>query len=242
MKKRPLPETGARLEEISTEWAILLDPGRFVARYAQAMRKYLRALIRDPHDAEEVFQDFCLRVAEQQGFVRARPDRGRFRDYLKAALRHSAFNFLRHKQPNQPSDSALWLRLAAAPSAERADQAWLDEWRRCILERVWQVLQRHEEGSRGSLAHTVLRLIIDEPDEDSQALAARTSALVGRPLRPDAFRKQVSRARLLLARALVQEVAQTLDRPTPAQVQEEMIELSLWHYVRDYLPADWLGS
>ena len=68
------------------------------------------------------------------------------------------------------------------------------------------------------------------------ALAARTSTLTGRPLRADAFRKQVSRARFMLAKLLVREVIQTLDRPTPEQVKEELVELSLWEYVRDFLP------
>jgi hypothetical protein len=69
-------------------------------------------------------------------------------------------------------------------------------------------------------------------------LAARTSALIGRPIRADAFRKQVSRARFKLAKLLVREVAQTLDHPTADRIKEELIEISLWEYVRDFLPRE----
>ena len=57
-------------------------------------------------------------------------------------------------------------------------------------------------------------MLLEYPRDDAKALAARTSALTGRPLRPEAFRKQVSRARFMLAKLLVREVIQTLDRPT----------------------------
>jgi hypothetical protein len=228
-----------RLSEISTEWSILVDPARFVLRYEEAIRSYLAALIQNPHDTEEVVQDFFLKITRLHGFFRVRAERGRFRDYLKAAIRNAALNFLRNKEPASPIDSALWLRLMADKSQPDAEQAWLDEWRRCLLERAWQALEERQKASSGSLAHTVLRLIVDEPDKDSSALAARTSLLVGRPIRADAFRKQVSRARLLFAQALVDEVAQTLDKPTPELVEEELMDLSLWEYVRNYLPSDW---
>jgi RNA polymerase sigma factor (sigma-70 family) len=228
-----------RLDEISTEWSILVDPARFVARYEDAIRRYLSALIKNPHDAEEVVQDFFLKITRLHGFFRVRAERGRFRDYLKSAIRNAALNFLRDKQPASPIDSALWLRLTADRSQPEAEQAWLDECRRCLLERAWQALERRQKASRGSLAHTVLRLIVEDPDQDSSQLAARTSLLAGRRIRADAFRKQVSRARLLFARALVDEVAETLDQPTPTLVQEELMDLSLWEYVRNYLPPGW---
>jgi RNA polymerase sigma factor (sigma-70 family) len=171
----------AKLSQISTEWSILVDPARFVLRYEDAIRSYLAALIRNPHDAEEVVQDFFLKITRLRGFFRVRAERGRFRDYLKTAIRNAALNFLRDREPASPIDSALWLRLTADPSQPDAEQAWLNEWRRCLVERAWHALEERQKASRGSLAHTVLRLIVDEPEKDSNELAARTSLLVGRP-------------------------------------------------------------
>jgi hypothetical protein len=80
---------------------------------------------------------------------------------------------------------------------------------------------------------------MDNPLEDTKTLAARTSALIGRPLRAEAFRQQVSRARRTLVKFLLEEVTQTLDEPTAENVEEELIELGLWKYVRAFLPAGW---
>ncbi len=236
-----------RLDEISTEWAIVRDPARFVLRYAPAIQRYLAALIPNPHDAEEVAQEFFLRVA-QHGFVRTRQEGGRFRDYLKAAVRNAALNCLRRDhglRPAGPGPSSSALRSGTTLGADipdktraAADQAWAAEWRRCLLDRAREALEKYERRSPGNLFHTVLSLLVERPLDDSKALAVRASALIGRPLRPEAFRKQVSRARRMLARLLVQEVARTLDDPTPERIKEELIDLALWEYIRGFLPAE----
>jgi hypothetical protein len=85
----------------------------------------------------------------------------------------------------------------------------------------------------------VLRLVLDHPEDDSEALAARISDSLGHPVRADAFRKQLSRARRVFARLLVIEVTRTLDYATPEKVEEELTELGLMRYVRRFLPPDW---
>jgi RNA polymerase sigma-70 factor (ECF subfamily) len=108
-----------------------------------------------------------------------------------------------------------------------------------MLGRVWQALDQHQRQSAGNLFFTVLRVSCDHPEEDSKALAARVSALTGKPLKPDAFRKQLSRARRQFAELLIAEVEQTLEEPTPEGVEEELIDVGLMEYVREFLPADW---
>ena len=58
----------ANLSQISTRWPLISDPVQFVFRYAEPIQRYLGAIIKNPHDAEEVVQDFLLR-AFQHGFV-----------------------------------------------------------------------------------------------------------------------------------------------------------------------------
>src|SRR5438105_3561459 len=89
--------TTRRLDEISTEWTIISDPAQFVLRYGPAVQLYLTVLLRNRHDAEDVAQDFFMRIT-RLGFVHARRERGRFRDYLKVAVRNTALNFLRSKR------------------------------------------------------------------------------------------------------------------------------------------------
>jgi RNA polymerase sigma-70 factor (ECF subfamily) len=222
------------LEEITTRWSLITNPLQFVLRYAPAVRRYLEALVRNPHDAEDVAQNVLLRMVGRP-FTPDRVSRGRFRDYLKAVLRNAAIDFFRQSgcYPTEPAD----LDMLPGPDPElAADRAWLAEWRSCLLQRAWEELEQHERDAPDSLAYTTLRLAADHPDEDSPALAARASALAGRPVRPDAFRKQLSRARRRFAQLLVHEIRQTLEHPESAEVLEELGHLELMEHVRDYLP------
>src|SRR5262249_54204687 len=100
-----------------------------------------------------------------------------------------------------------------------------------------RALERHQRSAPGNLGYTVLRLTVDHPDANSRELAARAAERSGQPLSPEAFRKQLSRARRLFAELIAAEVRQTLDGATDQQVQDELADLGLLEYVRDYLPA-----
>jgi DNA-directed RNA polymerase specialized sigma24 family protein len=233
---QPDAEPKSMLDQISTRWSQISDPVQFVLRYAPAIQKYLEALIKDPHDAEEVAQDFLL-TGLQRGFLRTDDLRGRFRDYLKAGVRNAALmHFRRRKAARRGGPDPAYLP-ARGEARARAEAEWVAGWRRCVLDRAWQALEHHQGRSPGNLCYTVLRLAAEHPDEDSAALAARAAALAGRPLRADAFRKQLSRARRLFAEFVQQEVAQTLDETAPEALEDELRELGLLAYVRPYLPA-----
>jgi RNA polymerase sigma-70 factor (ECF subfamily) len=209
---------------------------QFVLRYARAIRKYLEALLQNSHDAEEAAQDFLLKGI-LRGFVLTTQLRGRFRYYLKTAVRNAALNYLqRHKQDRPGAIDPAHL---ADPRDEQtqAEEDWIAEWRRCAIERALQALDHHQQQTRDNLFHTVMVLSLDYPDEDSTALARRASAAVGRPIQAAAFRKQLSRARHRFAELLVAEVTLTLEQPTPEQVEEELSEVGLLAYVRPYLPT-----
>jgi hypothetical protein len=224
------------IDQISTHWPMITDPVQFVMRYGPAIQGYLSALLKNPYEVEEVSQNFILRVL-QTGLVQEGDVRGRFRSYLITAVKNAALTHLRRRQPLQPDNAAL--QNVAAPQEDllAADQAWLSEWRRCLLLSVWERLEEHQRQAPGNLCHTVLRLTADHPDEDSRQLAARASAALGRPLQPEAFRKQVSRARRLFAELVVKEVERTLRDPTPERVDEELVSLNLLKYVRPFLDA-----
>jgi RNA polymerase sigma-70 factor (ECF subfamily) len=223
-----------RLELIETDWTLVFEPAHVVLRYAPAVQSYLNTLLRNRHDAEEVAQEFFLWVT-QHGLPRVRQDRGRFRDYLKKVVRNKALNFLR--DAHRPSADANLLNVPAPEdTSEIPEQEWLLHWRGCLLKRAWQRLEDHQERSPKSRYFTVLNLCATHPGEDSRQLAARAGALDGAAISPDAFRKQVSRARRLFAELLVHEVAQTLERPEPVDVEDELVDLGLMTYVREYLP------
>ena len=74
---------------------------------------------------------------------------------------------------------------------------------------------------------------------DSVEQARIASERANRPLTPEAFRKQVSRARRLMAECILLEVARGVIPPTPTAVEAELHELGLWERVHEYLPSDW---
>jgi RNA polymerase sigma factor (sigma-70 family) len=226
----------SRLEDISTKWNLISDPAHFVLRNAPAIQRYVGALVRNRHDAEEVTQEFFLRVTQHGLFRLAR--KGRFRDYLKKVVRNAALNHLRRNHAPKPIGFSILQDSLADKTQAAADQIWAAEWCKGLLERACRALEEHQRRSPGNLSHIVLNMLVDHPLDDSKTLAARTSAVIGRPLRAEAFRKQVSRTRRLLAKLLVKEVAQTLDDPTPQQIKDELIELALWEYIRPYLAAE----
>lgn len=223
------PAAPPLLEQISTRWSLIIDPVQFVLRYAPAMKRYLGALVKDGHDAEDVAQSFLARMMDRP----VSPERfegRRFRDFLKASLRNAAVTHFR-SQGRLPKGVANLNHIPAPDTDSAADRAWLAEWRNCVLQRAWEGLEQHKRD-----AYVVLRLAADFPNEASATLAERAAALVGHPLRVDAFRKQLSRARRRFARCVIDAVRQTLERPTAAEVIEELSELGLMEYVRDFLP------
>jgi hypothetical protein len=223
----------SRIEGISTRMSVVDSPERFVLRYGKAIRAYIGALMRDAQDADDVTQELLLEVL-RRGLARREPGRGRFRDYLKAIIRNSVADCF-HKR-GLPVQQGLDLDLVAA-SDKPAEKQWLADWRNCILDAAWTALEAHQHANPGNWSYTVLRLVVDHPAEDSVQLAARLSKRIGQSMRPDAFRKQVSRARHIFARLMVDEVKQTLSDPTPQQVHEELLEVGLLGYVRSELAA-----
>src|SRR5262249_25185627 len=163
------------LEHISTHWHVVGDPLQFVMRYAAAVRRYVGALVKNPHDCEDVVQDFLLRTVRRP-FTPEQIRRGRFRDYLKAVLRNAALTHFR-RGAHAPSAGPHHRRGIAAEVDDDANRAWLAEWRDCLLRRAWQALELHEQAAPEGIAYTVLRLAADHPDESSASLAARAAAL-----------------------------------------------------------------
>jgi hypothetical protein len=223
-----------RLDQIETDWSLVFEPSHIVLRYAHAVQSYLRAFLRNEHDAEEVAQDFFLWVS-QNGLPRASQSRGRFRDYLKKVVRNKALNSLRNK-PRYSSDTDLLSLRDPEDAQDILDQEWLLHWRSCLLNRAWKRLAEHQKRSPRSRYFTVLFLCAQHPGENSRQLAARASVIDGSTLTAAAFRKQTGRARQHFAELLVHEVARTIDKPSPGDVEEELADLGLMAYVRDYLP------
>ncbi|MEM6469986.1 MAG: hypothetical protein AAF802_10565 [Planctomycetota bacterium] len=219
------------LREISTRWSAVKDVNRFVLRYTEAMSRLLRLVLEDEDAAREVLQAFLLKVVER-GFRDSIPESGRFRDYLARSLRNAAIDYLRLKKPQQASEEMLQ---QLESEWEDVDGQWRKQWTECLLDRAWQQLEHHQYETPNSIAYDSLRLSTDKPESASSDLATELSSTLGRKIEPATFRQNLHRARLRFAALLVQEVRETLENPTPQQLDDEVTSLGLQPYIERYL-------
>lgn len=223
-------ERPRELKLISTHWTMVSNPSRFVTRYGAAVRAYLRALLPTRHDADDVEQEFLLQVVER-GFPTVAPGRGYFRHYLIAVVRNAALAHLK-RQSKRPLASADLAQVATDSDATRE---WQQSWRECVLQNTWHALRDHQKRTKGNQFHAVLKVSVDHSEEDSVSQAARVSTLSGQELSPEAFRKQLSRARRKFGEFLIQEVSRTISDVTPETLRDELQELDLLKYVKGML-------
>lgn len=246
------PEIG-RLDEIATRWSLLRlahQSGHssaaearqaLVLRYSSAVRNYVGALIHHDADADEVAQEVIVRLLRGQ-FASASPERGSFRRMLMVAAHNMVRNYWR-KQKNLPEqDVDLKEVLQESETPSQLEEEGMESWRQSLLAMAWQALEEYQRTHPGSVAHTLLRLRVENPDDDSDTLAQKITNLVGKPFRADALRQQLRRARVRFVQALLEEVARGLDDPTPDNIKEELHLTGLMPFVKDMLPDTWKQS
>jgi len=225
------PLVGLRLDSISTRVATLQEAGRFVLRYGPAVQRYLAGILKDADAAEEVWQEMMATIVDRGGTT-TWPGRGRFRDYLRRSARNAAIDHLR--KSNRRSMGPL-----SVDVEDPASRIMDDDWRRCLLDKVWRALEAAERGGRGGFVHSALRAAAEAPELDSKAQAAALTKLLGRPITAEAFRQQISRGKRMMAEQILSEVAGTIAGATAADVEAELVELGLMALVCDFLPPDW---
>src|SRR5256885_1610619 len=99
---------------------------------------------RDEVEAEELCQEFALRFLRGD-FRHADPDRGRFRDYLKVALRHLAGERSRRPRPLPLSGDRSVPPPDPVADVERFQQFWRAE----LLNPAWAALAERSAAPGG---------------------------------------------------------------------------------------------
>ena len=173
------------LNRISTRWTAVNNPTLFVKRYGRAIRKYIATLVRDPNDAEEVEQEFMLRMV-QKGFHSADANKGKFRYYLITIIRNAATQWLCRRNQVPMSIEGL----EQMPVSDVSQLEWTSDWRKCILKAAWKSLDKYQKRTTNNLFCTVLRAFAQFPEDDSPTLARKVSEMTDQLLTSEAFRKQ----------------------------------------------------
>jgi RNA polymerase sigma-70 factor (ECF subfamily) len=244
-------DPNSRLSKIDTAWTMLYRAHQqqgstaerarnaLLLRYYGAVYRYLLGMVHDAAAAEELAQDFAVRFLRGD-FGQADPQRGRFRDFLKAAVRYLAIDYWQRqkkekdKGPRPLGEDAAATGPAAAEATD-ADPAFLTAWRETLLARTWNALAQFEDET-GQPYHTVLRAKIDGQELRSAQLAEQLGARLGKTFTQLGVRQTLHRARQRFAALLVAEVAASLPSPDPELLEQELIDLELLDFCRPALP------
>jgi RNA polymerase sigma-70 factor (ECF subfamily) len=234
-----------RLSRIDTLWSIVRkahgSPGQdarhaqemLLTRYGGAVRRYLLGALRNEDSADEVFQEFSLKLVSG-AFQRARVDQGRFRSFLKTSLFHLIIDHQRRQRrrgADRPLPPETPDRPPAADDLAKQEEAWTQSWREELLAKSWAALAQAEQTT-GTPYHAVLRFRSDHPELRSSEMAEQLGKQLGRSFSPNSVRVLIHRAREMFAERLLDLVIESLNDRSLDTVDEELIELNLLEYCR----------
>ena len=238
-----------RLDRVVTQWSLLrlahetasMETAqarqRLLLKYNRAIRSYVGALLQNDEDADEVAQDVLMRLLRGD-FASADPKKGRFRDFLKVAVKNMVRKHWSGKQRRAGVNLDV-AQVAAAQANDPIDAAWDRQWQKSVLDCALRALENFERANPGCVYATLLKLRAEHADADSPQLAELLSYATGKAWKPDATRQQLRRGRLRLAQLLVEEIAGSMNSPSADLIEAELIDLGLMEYVRPFLPSDW---
>ncbi|TWU08289.1 RNA polymerase sigma factor [Stieleria varia] len=230
-----------RLSQIQTNWAEVFRANddqssgfsnaqhEMLLRYAGAVYRYLLSAVRDPNIADELAQEFALKVVRGD-FRNADPQRGRFRDFVKRSLFNLVTDFHRKRQKQSISLGTEVETLAWQPT-EPFSRTFDENWRIEILNRTWKALDEADVASK-SCYSAVLKQRAQNPDLDSNALAERVSTELGCERNAAWVRQTLHRARSRFCQLLRIEVGKTLGSHNDDEIDEELASLRLLKYSR----------
>jgi RNA polymerase sigma-70 factor (ECF subfamily) len=226
-----------RLTEIPTNWTTISSahtPGpqrraameELVGRYHDAVTRYIHLKVRDKHLADEVLQEFWTKLLTGK-LAGADKSKGRFRDYLRTVLHRLIIDHFRSRklQPLPPGDLL---------DATRPDEDFDRVWREAVINRVWTRLETYQAATPKNRYATVLQLRRDHPKASIDEIAEKLGQITRATVTPEAFRKNLQRARAKFIELLVQELRETIHPTSSEDIEAEIFDLGLGHLYRRY--------
>jgi RNA polymerase sigma-70 factor (ECF subfamily) len=211
--QRHTPESDTALEELCRSYWFPL--------YA-----YVRRRGHTKADAEDLVQAFFARLLEKNFLTGLNGEKGKFRAFLLAALKHFLANEWDKARAQKRGGGADHLSLdwqtadtkfqVAATSEPSPDKAFDREWALALLARVIERLQAEcEAEGRGKLFAQLKNFLMAGQGESAQAEVAKALEM-----EEGAVRVAIHRLRKRYRALLRDEIARTL--ADPAMVDEEM--------------------
>ncbi|MEM7307957.1 MAG: sigma-70 family RNA polymerase sigma factor [Planctomycetota bacterium] len=118
----------------------------FDAHYRALILRYCRRSGLQESDAEDVRQALMLRLAQTMQSFTYRPELGRFRDYLRRAVRNEISAQLAARARRRVEGAVEALEALPADDAGEVDEAWEAEWRAHHLRVAMDKARRSFQG------------------------------------------------------------------------------------------------
>lgn len=222
-------EPGSSAPFLTTRWSMVAsltaheEPraraalGELCEQYWAPLYAFLRRRGLDPHEAADTVQGFFARLLEKRDFGELSAERGRFRAFLMAALRHH----LSHERARagaekrggsarivslDPADADAHLHLPAAAGLT-PEQAFEREWALSLLARALTHVQSEFSADGKAELFELLRPALQDPELNGVAAMAARSGLSEGSIRVAASRLR-KRYRETL-RALVRDTVES---------------------------------
>ncbi len=227
-----------------TRWSLVLaarGADRSVARVAigELCRLYWYPLYGfarrkgfSPPDAEDATQAFFLHLVESNLLSSPDPARGRLRSFLLTAFQHDLEDARRASRREKRGGGVEMLHLDTTGAEslyqlEPADPATPEahferQWARAVLAGCLEHLREQYTATGRAGAFEALRPFLNPDDPSGASYEAAAEAL---QLTPAAVRQAVHRLRERFAELLRSHIADTLEDPTPAAIDAELLAL-----------------
>jgi RNA polymerase sigma-70 factor (ECF subfamily) len=214
----------------TTRWSLVLQAGRrsspqvkqaleaLCGAYWYPLYAYLRRAGRQPAEAQDLTQEFFLRVVEKDYLRTADPQRGRFRTFLLVMFKR----FLAHEHQRDQAQkrgggcatysfdfAAGEERFSREPADERTPEKTFERrWALALLERVLERLQEdYASKGRSELFHALKFVLTGEGESPPYAVLAEQLRMAEGAIKVAAHRLR-KRYRDLLR----EEIAHTVER------------------------------
>ncbi len=223
-----------------TRWSVVLTAAGGGMQARQALEELCRlywfplyAFARQKgcgaEDAEDETQEFLTRVAAGDFLLKANPERGRLRTYMMTVFQRDLIDTTRKANRQKRGGGVTLLsldtqeaetRFLSTPPQDTPTGSFDRCWAMICLESTMKALEtEYAARGRGSLFES-LRTFLDPETEGDYAHAAQTLTLDANALRQAVFRLR-QRFRALLR----QTIADTLEMPSEALIDEELAAL-----------------
>lgn len=219
---------------LTTRWSVVLEAreaGQAGAEAAWAalcgaywapLRAYLRRTGVPPADAEDLVQGFFERLLARDSLREVAPEKGRFRFFLLAALRHHVLNRVRDSRAQRRGGGAAhvpWDEREGGGGERAAELAYDREWARTVMENAARRLrQGYEAGGRGALFEQLRPWLAREAQPGEYARCASALGMT-----EGSMAVAVHRLRHRFRSLIREEVALTV--PSAGEIDEEMRHL-----------------